>query len=311
MMRVLVTGGAGYVGSVLIPELLNRGFYVRCVDRLMYGGRGLLPCFIYPNFEFVRGDVLDPQLMAGALSDMDAVIHLAAIVGFPACNRDADLARKINLDGTVLVDQTRRPDQPLIYASTGSNYGAVVGQLCTEDTPLSPLTVYGETKTQAERHVMASGNATAFRFATAFGVSNRMRLDLLINDFVRQAVKDRNLIVYERTFKRTFIHVRDMARAFIFALENWDRVRDEVFNVGDERNNYSKADVAELLHTKLEFYLHYAEIGTDQDKRNYEVSYEKLRQLGFECQITVEDGVDELIRAFGVLDPTNTEFTNV
>jgi len=310
MKRILITGGAGYVGSVLTPALLNRGYHVRVLDNLAYGGRSLLPCFVYPNFEFVRGDVLDLPLLRRATEDVEVIIHLAAVVGSPACKRAPEVAKRVNVDGTIAVDSIRRKDQPIVYASTGSNYGALAGQLCTEDTPLSPLTVYGQTKTEAERGVMSSGNATALRFATAFGVSNRMRLDLMINDFVYQATKNRHLIIYEHAFKRTFIHVTDMVSAFIFCLENPQKVRDQVFNVGDEANNCSKLEVAEMIKQRADFHLHLAEIGQDEDLRNYEVSYEKMRRAGFRPKVSVPAGIDELLRAFAALDLPR-EFANV
>jgi nucleoside-diphosphate-sugar epimerase len=310
MKRILITGGAGYVGSMLTQSLLNRGYYVRVLDNLTYGGRGLLPCFIFPNFEFIRGDVLDLSVLRNAIDDADAIVHLAAIVGYPACKKSPELAKRVNVDGTIAVASIRRKDQHLIYASTGSNYGAVTGQLCTEETPLGPLTVYGQTKTEAERQAMSGGNATALRFSTAFGVSNRMRLDLLINDFVYQATKNHNLIIYEHAFKRTFIHVTDMVDAFIFCIENPQKVRDQVFNCGDEANNCSKLDVANMIREHVDFYLHLAEIGKDEDQRNYEVSFEKMRKAGFRPKVSVPAGVSELIRAFAALDVPR-EFANV
>jgi nucleoside-diphosphate-sugar epimerase len=309
-MRILVIGGAGYVGSVLVPHLLTRGHKVRVLDNLMYGGRGLLPAFAYPGFDFVKGSVLDEAKLTRALADADAVVHLAAIVGYPACKRDPRLAQEVNLDGTRLLDRLRSRDQPVLFASTESNYGAVVGSLCTEDTPLHPLSEYGVTKTAAERHLLAAGNVVCYRFATAFGVSSRMRFDLLVNDFVYQAKINKDLIIYERTFKRTFIHVRDMARAFAFALDHWTGVRDDVYNVGSEETNYSKEEIALLIRKKIDYYLHFAEIGTDEDRRNYEVSYAKIRGKGFKTEIGLEAGIEELITATDLLVVHN-EFSNV
>ena len=309
-MRILVTGGAGYVGSVLVPHLLGLGHRVRVLDNLRYGGRGLLPCFAYPGFDFVKGSVLDEAGLSHALNDIDAVIHLAAIVGYPACKREPRLAREVNVEGTRLLNQLRSKDQAVLFASTGSNYGAVVGSLCTEDTPLSPLSEYGVTKTEAERHLLDAGNALCYRFATAFGVSNRMRFDLLVNDFVYQAKINKDLILYERTFKRTFIHVRDIARAFAFALDDWTTMRDEAYNVGSETMNYSKEDVALLIKTKIDYYLHFAEIGKDEDERNYEVSYARIGSKGFKTEIDMNTGLDELISAVDML-VLNNEFSNV
>jgi len=309
-MRILVTGGSGYVGSVLVPHLLSQGHKVRVFDSLMYGGRGLLPCFAYSGFDFVKGSVLDEPKLKGALKDTDAVIHLAAIVGDPACKRDPRLAQETNLEGTRLLERLRSKDQPILFASTGSNYGAVVGSICTEETPLNPLSEYGVTKTAAERLLLDAGNVVCYRFATAFGVSSRMRFDLLVNDFVYQAKINKDLIIYERSFKRTFIHVRDMARAFAFALDNCAAMRDDVYNVGSEEMNYNKEDVALLIKKKVDYYLHFAEIGKDEDQRNYEVSYAKIRGKGFKTEIDMETGVDELIQAADMLVLRN-EFSNV
>jgi len=304
-MKILVTGGAGYVGSTLVPMLLSAGHEVLVLDNLMYGGGGILPLFGLDGFDFIRGDVTDAATLKRALRGRDAVIHLAAIVGYPACKREPDLAVKVNLEATRLLNALREPDQRVLFASTGSNYGAVVGELCTEETPLRPLSLYGETKTKAEQELLKGGNVVVFRFATAFGVSPRMRLDLLINDFVYAAVRNRNLLVYEATFKRTFIHVRDMARAFLFALEHYDRMRDHAWNVGSESNNYSKRDVAHLIRRYVDYYLHFAEVGTDEDQRNYVVSYEKIEAAGFRCKVSVEAGIRELIAAATALDVSN------
>jgi nucleoside-diphosphate-sugar epimerase len=309
-MKLLVTGGAGYVGCVLVPHLLAQGHQVRVLDNLMYGGRGLLACFADRRFEFVKATILDERRLRQSLDGVDAIIHLAGIVGYPACQRDPRLAQEVNLDGTRLVDQLRKRDQPIIFASTGSNYGAVVGALCTEDTPLNPLTEYGTTKTAAERHLLEAGNTVCYRFATAFGVSPRMRFDLLVNDFVYQAKVNKDLIIYERGFKRTFIHVRDMARAFAFALDNYPKLRDDVYNVGSEDMNYNKEEVAVLIKKRVDYYLHFAEIGKDEDQRNYEVSYAKIRGKGFTTEIDMETGIEELIRAVDLIGLKN-EYANV
>lgn len=304
-MKILVTGGAGYVGSTLVPLLLREGYEVLVLDNLVYGGGGILPLFGLPGFDFIRGDVCDAATLKRALRGADAVIHLAALVGYPACKREPEQAVKVNLEATRLLNALREPDQKVLYASTGSNYGAVVGELCTEDTPLRPLSLYGETKTKAEQELLKGRNAVVFRFATAFGVSSRMRLDLLINDFVYSAVRNRNLLIYEASFKRTFIHVRDMARAFLFGLEHYDLMVDNAFNVGTELNNYSKRDIAHLVQRHVDYYLHFADVGSDEDQRNYEVSYRKLEGLGFRCLTSVEDGVRELIAAASALDVSN------
>lgn len=309
-MNILVTGGAGYIGSVLVPELLRDGHKVRVLDNLMYGGQGLVPCLSNPNFEICIGDVRDEVQVKSALVGVDLIIHLAAIVGYPACKKQPLLAESTNFEATVLLDRLRSPKTPILYGSTGSNYGAVVGEVCTEQTPLSPVSIYGDTKTRAEQHLMSSGNVICYRFATAFGVSNRMRFDLLVNDFVYQAVRNKNITVYEKSFKRTFIHVLDIVRSFQFAINNFNVMDGNVFNVGSDSMNFSKEALANLVKKKVEFYLHFAEFGHDEDKRNYEVSYAKISKLGFNTQISMEEGINELIKAT-ILLPIVNQYSNV
>lgn len=309
-MKVLVTGGAGYVGSVLIPCLLERGYKVRVLDNLMYGGLGLLPHCLNPNFEFIQGDVRDPEAVREAIWDADVIIHLAAIVGYPACKKNPQLAEEVNLGGTLNLDRARSKSQMVIFASTGSNYGHVSEGLCTEETPLNPLSLYGVTKTEAEKRLLESGNVTVYRFATAFGLSPRLRLDLMINDFVYQAVVNRQLIVYEKDFRRTFIHVRDMARSFLFAIDHAAQTRDGVFNVGSESVNLTKEDVALMIREKVNYFLHFADIDKDEDQRNYAVSFCRIRDLGFELTVSVEQGVDELMRGFQLISIPNP-YSNV
>lgn len=307
-MKILVTGGAGYVGTTLIPQLLDRGHNVRVLDNLMFGGDPLLPFFSNMNFEFIRGDIRNLADIERAIVDCDVVIHLAAIVGYPACRQDPTLAKEVNIDGTRNLVEARISSQRLLFASTGSNYGSVE-EVCTEESPLNPLSLYGETKTQAEAILMESGNATTFRFATAFGLSPRLRLDLMINDFAFKAYTEGYLVVYEKDFLRTFIHVHDMGRAFLFALDNWSRTRNEIFNVGSESMNKSKQQICELLKSKTDFYVHYADVGEDADKRDYVVSYDKIGSLGYTTTKTIEQGIDELFRAFDALK-TSTEYSN-
>lgn len=307
---VFVTGGAGYVGCSLAGRLLQEGYRVTVFDNLMYGGRGLIPYFVFPDFRFIRGDIRDKEHLADAVKGADVIVHLAAIVGYPACKKDPHLAEQVNIEGTRNLLAVRAKSQLIIYASTGSNYGAYTGALCTEETPLNPLTLYGISKTKAEREVLDSGNAIAFRFATAFGVSNRMRLDLLINDFTYRALKEHSLILYEKAFKRTFIHVRDMAESFVFAIKNLEKMRNDVFNVGSERMNYNKEEIALKIQNRIPYYLHFADTGKDEDQRNYEVSYEKIRGLGLTTTIDVDQGIDELIRVYSVIE-AHSEYSNL
>jgi len=300
-MKLLVTGGAGYIGSVLVPLLLNQGHAVRVVDSLMYGGESLLPLFAHPGFEFVKGDIRDGRLMREAATGREAVIHLAAVVGYPACRRNPELAQAVNVEGSRSV-QRAADGRPVLFASTVSNYGSILDAVCTEETPLNPLSLYGTSKTEAERLLLEGGGAVAFRLATAFGVSARMRLDLLINAFAYQALTQQFLVVYERHVMRTFIHVRDAARAFLFALENLPAMLGQVFNVGSEAMNYSKEQICDMIGQRTRCYVHYADVGADPDQRNYVVGFRKIYDLGYRTTMSVEGGIDELLRALAVLE---------
>ncbi|UCB47399.1 MAG: NAD(P)-dependent oxidoreductase [Spirochaetota bacterium] len=308
-MKILITGGAGFVGTTLTPYLLEKGMEVCVFDNLMYGGNQLLPFFRNPDFEFIKGDVRNEEEIKAAVKGRDIIIHLAAIVGYPACRKEPRLARDVNVEGTKNLIKSLSKDQLVIYASTGSNYGKV-DDVCTEETPLNPLSLYGQTKTLAEYMLLEKCKTVAYRFATAFGVSPRLRLDLLINDFVYRALTEGYLIVYEKHFMRTFIHVFDMARAFLFAIENADRMVKEVYNVGSDSMNYSKEQICELIQKKISCYVHYASIGEDKDKRDYVVSYEKIKKVGYETTISVEEGIEELKRALYAVQ-IEKQYTNV
>ncbi len=308
-MQILITGGAGYVGTSLIPLLLARGHKVRVFDLLLWGGDPILPFFRNPDFSFVAGDIRDKEALRKVAADADVIVHLAAIVGYPACRKDPKLAETVNVDGTRNVIEVSRPDALILFGSTGSNYGAVE-EICTEDTPLNPLSLYGQTKTLAETMLLDTGRAIAYRFATAFGVSPRLRLDLLVNDFTWRGLSQGYLVVYEKHFMRTFIHVHDMGRSFIFAIDNADRMRGHVFNIGSNSMNYSKEDICRLIQAQVQCYVHYAEVGEDADKRNYVVSYEKVNALGYDTTISVEQGVAELARALKAVN-FKTPYTNV
>ncbi len=298
MEKILVTGGAGFVGSVLMNHLLQEGYRVKGLDNLMYDQTSHIPLFINKNFEFIKSDIRSKRTVREALRDADMIIHLAAIVGAPACLVNPRLARETNVLGSRNVNQLRSKTQALIYASTGSVYGALE-KICTEKSPTKPLSVYGKTKLIAEKEILEKGNSTALRFATGFGISHRLCLDfLLINDFVYQACATKQLIVYEKHARRTFIHVQDMARSYLFTLQNFKKMNGEAFNVGSEKMNYTKGEVALKIREKIPFYLYFAEIGEDEDKRDYEVSYEKIRKLGFETKVSLDEGIEELVKAF-------------
>ncbi len=301
-MRVLVTGGAGYVGCAVVPELLEAGHHVVVLDSLRKGGLGLLSCAANPRFRFVHGDVRDERVVKEALSGADVIVHMAAIVGFPACAKDPVLARTTNVDGTLNLIRQRSLQQSIVYPSSLSNYGTVVGQMCTEEMDPVPITLYGITKLESEKRLLEAGNAVVFRPATAFGVSPQMRLDLLFNEFVYRAIKERHLVVYQPYYVRAFIHVGDFARATRFAIERLDQMRDQIYNLGSESLNLTKGELAERIRAKVEFALQISEDGEDPDKRNYRVDFSKLTNAGFRVEMGVDEGIEELIRAFSLVD---------
>ncbi|MGH2355251.1 MAG: NAD-dependent epimerase/dehydratase family protein [Chloroflexota bacterium] len=301
MAKVLITGGAGYVGAVVTGAFLDAGHTVTVLDSLGGGGQGLLGYVPNPRFRFQRGDVRDPRAATAAVWGQDAIVHLAAVVGFGACNADPHRAESVNVGGTRTLLAARQPGQTLLYASTGSVYGAVPDGLCHEGIDPAPLSLYGRTKLEAERMVLDAGNAVAFRFATAFGMSPRMRVDLLVNEFVYAAKRRGFLVVYDKDARRTFVHVRDMARAFLFGLEHGSAIAGEVYNAGSERLNLTKEAIARLILARHRYFLTYGPIGADEDRRDYAVSYAKLRALGFDTQVGIEEGIDELLRGVDLL----------
>jgi nucleoside-diphosphate-sugar epimerase len=300
-MRILLTGGAGYIGSVLVGSLLREGHSVRVIDLLRRGGQGLLGYCANPAFEFVFGDICDPAALSRALEGADAVVHLAALVGYPACQREPGLARLTNVTGTEALLAARRPGQRLIFASTVSVYGAVPEGTCSEETAPEPVSLYGETKAEAERAVLAAGNSVCLRFATAYGVSPCMRDDLLIHTFVRDAVHSSMLIVYEPDALRSFVHVIDIARSITFVLRQWNDVRGEIYNVGDQSLCLSKRQICQRIMPYLAFEMHFVEFDADQDCRDYSVSFDSLSKKGFCARIRFDDSLRELALAYQLI----------
>jgi nucleoside-diphosphate-sugar epimerase len=296
MKKVLITGGAGYVGTTLIPLLLERNYQVTVIDSLIFNnGDRLIPFLSNKNFKLVKGDVRNLELLKSLVKNKDVVIHLAAYVGFPICRLKGEKeSYSVNTQATQDLVDMLEENQYLLFGSTGSNYGEVIG-LCTEETQLNPLSIYGKTKTDAERIVMSRENSTAFRFATAFGISPRMRLDLLVNDLTYKAVTEGYAVIYESHFLRTFIHVRDLARSFTFAIDNHEVMKSNVYNVGSNKMNHTKREVCELINKEIpEAFFHHASIKEDPDKRNYKVSYDKINSLGFEVEVDLKAGIKEI-----------------
>tara|TARA_R100000234_G_scaffold115976_2_gene92508 strand:+ start:24624 stop:25553 length:930 start_codon:yes stop_codon:yes gene_type:complete len=302
--KIFITGGAGYIGSTLIPQLLQRDYDVTVYDNLRSGGDGIIHNFLHPRFKFIKGDILDKPLLWKSMKEHDVVIHLAAIVGYTACRKDEDYSYKVNHWGTKNVIDGLDGEQLLLFGSTGSNYGTIEG-ICTEESELNPLSIYAKSKTLAEQEVLKYDNSIAYRFATAFGISPRLRLDLLINDLSYSAFTQKYIAVYESHFMRTFIHIKDIARSFRFAIENSDKMKNEVYNVGSWDMNYSKRDVCEMIRQKTDCYVHYADFDGDADKRDYVVSYDKISKLGFNCKYTVEEGIDDLLKIFPIVKIDN------
>lgn len=303
MQKILITGGAGYLGSILTEHLLVRGYKVTVLDNLMYGEQSLFHLCANPDFDFVFGDARNEELVASLIAKADVLIPLAAIVGAPCCKLDPLMATSVNLDAIRMINRLRSPSQLIVYPTTNSGYGTKSGDLfCTEETPLEPITLYGRTKSDAEAVVLDSANAITLRLATVFGMSPRMRMDLLVNHFVYAALTDRYIVIFEKDFKRNYIHIRDVANCFIHCIENATSMIGRPYNVGLDKANLSKEELALQIKEHLpEFFVHFSEIGSDPDKRNYIVSNQRLREAGFEAQYPLDAGIRELIKGYRLL----------
>jgi len=310
-MRILVTGGAGYLGSVLCEHLLNAGYQVKVVDNLVYQQPSLLYLCAHPHFQFVFGDARDEALMSGLIKEADVLLPLAAIVGAPACDRDPWLARSVNLEAVQLIKRLRRPQQLIIFPTTNSGYGTSSGDVfCTEDTPLNPISLYGQTKVKAEAELLETPNVITLRLATVFGVSPRMRLDLLVNNFVYAAFKNGYLVIFEKQFKRNYIHIRDVADCFVHCIRNAQRMVGRPYNVGLDEANLSKEELALKIKKYVpDLFIHFAEVGSDPDKRNYIVSNNRLRESGFEAKRSLDEGIQELLKGYRMFG--RAQFGNV
>lgn len=301
--HVLVTGGAGYIGSILCDYLLDAGYRVTVLDSLLYREGSLFHLAAHPNFNFVRGDARSESTLRGLLPNVDAIIPLAAIVGAPACDLDPWLAESTNLGAIQILNRLRSPRQLVVYPTTNSGYGTKTGDVyCTEETPLEPISLYGRTKSDAEAELLGSPNAVTLRLATVFGLSPRMRLDLLVNHFVYAALMDRYLVIFEKDFKRNYIHIRDVAEAFLHCLTHSEAMVGRPYNAGLDAANLSKEELALKIKEYVpNFYIHFAEFGSDPDKRNYIVSNQRLREAGFEARRSLDDGIQELLKGYAML----------
>ena len=310
-MRVLVTGGAGYIGAILVPEFLKAGHEVVVVDNFMYGQPSLLDCCFDDRLTVVRGDVRDKRVMGEAVRKADVIVPLACLVGAPICERKPEESRSINLDAVKMLLDLSSRQQMVLSPTTNSGYG--VGQkdqFCTEDTPMNPVSLYGRLKVELERHLLDSGHAISLRLATVFGVSPRMRLDLLVNDFTYRAVTDRFLVLFEAHFKRNYIHVRDVASAFLHALDRWDIMKGQAYNVGLSSANLSKLELCQEIQKQVpDFCFLESAVGRDPDQRNYIVSNAKIEKTGYEPRVSLERGIQELIKGYQVI--RRNQFSNV
>ncbi len=309
--NILVTGGAGYIGSVLVPELLKSGFGVTVLDNFMYGQNSLFGCCTYDRFSVVKGDARDEVILRPLLKNADYIIPLAALVGAPLCEKDKIGALTINKDAIASVIKLSSKKQKIIIPTTNSGYG--IGEkncFCTENTPLKPVSLYGKVKIEAEKLAIERGNAISLRLATVFGMSPRMRIDLLVNDFTYRAVKDRFVVVFQGHYKRNFIHIADVARAFIHAISNFDKMKNEPYNVGLSDANLSKLELCARIKSVVPNFIYLeAKIGKDPDKRDYIVSNEKIEKTGFRPVHSLEKGIQELVKGYQMI--TNKLYSNI
>lgn len=314
---ILITGASGYLGSVLIDYLFlhyeSQFNKIIAIDNLLYKQTSLTQYIHNPKFEFYKASVLEYNKILPLVKKADIIIPLACIVGMPACKKYPSTTVEVNQKAIEWLAQITEDNQQIIFPTTNSGYG--IGQdniYCTEETPLLPISLYGETKVNAEQALLDRGNAVTLRLATVFGVSSRMRLDLLVNDFVYKAMKDKYIVLFEADFKRNFIHIRDVARTFVFAIENFELMKGQCYNVGLSSANLSKRELCEEIKKQIpDFYIGESEINEDPDKRNYIVSNEKLEKLGWMPLTSLQDGITELIKAYPIISESNNNFTNL
>lgn len=300
MSKILVTGGAGYIGSILVPQLVLEGHEVVVFDKFLRSQTSLLYFTRFQNLEVIKGDVRDAAAVKSALRGVEYILALAAVVGMPACDADPIAAKTTNTEAIHMLLKLRSHNQRIIFPCTNSGYG--IGEkdiFCTEDTLLRPISLYGQTKVEAEKAILDAGNSISLRLATVFGVSPAMRTDLLVNYLVLRAVTDGYVVLFEAHFKRNYVYIRDVAQAFLYCINNWDRMKNEVYNAGLSEANLSKEQLCQEIKRQVpKFYFHEAPVGEDVDKRNYIVSNTKIEKAGFKATTSLQDGIAELIKAY-------------
>ena len=310
-MRILVTGGAGYIGSILVPTLLQDGHEVTVLDTFGDGGIQLAEACQFSGFNPIRGDARDERILDELVPKADLLVPLAALVGAPLCARDQVGARTVNRDAVIALVNRASKAQMIVYPTTNSGYGiGSEGIFCTEDTPLNPISLYGTTKVEAEKAILDAGIGVTLRLATVFGISPRMRIDLLVNDFTYRAVTDRAVVIFEGHAKRNYIHVRDVAGAFQHAVSNYLTMRGQPYNVGLSDANLSKLELCEIIRQQIPgFTFLEAPIGEDPDKRDYIVSNAKIEATGWRPAWSLPVGIQELIKGYRMI--RNLRFSNV
>ncbi len=309
--HILVTGGAGYIGSILVPELLNLGYRVTVLDNFMYDQNSLAHVCSNPNFKIVNGDVRIESVLTPLLKEADVVIPLAAMVGAPLCNKDPVGATSINKDSVFMLLKKVSKNQRILMPTTNSAYGTGAdNHLFTEESPLNPISLYAKDKVFVEQELMKFENAISYRLATVFGMSPRMRIDLIVNDFVYRAFNDKAVVLFEQHFKRNFIHVRDVVSAFIHGITNFDKMKNQIYNVGLSDANISKLELCQHIQKYIPAFVYVeAPIGKDPDQRNYIVSNDKIEKTGFKPKVSLDLGIQELIKGFTMI--RNRKYGNV
>ncbi len=307
MDKILITGGSGFIGSVLTKLLLENNYKVTVIDSLIYNQDSLNYCCNHDNFEFIRGDICNFELINKYISKSDIIIPLAAIVGAPACDKNKELTKLVNFDAHVNIINNSSKNQMIIFPNTNSGYGiGKNNELCDETSPLNPVSLYGKLKVEIEKVFLNNNNAIALRLATVFGVSPRMRTDLLVNNFVLKAVTDKYLVLFEQNFRRNYIHIQDIANTFLFCIKNFERMKNQAYNVGLSSANLTKRELAEKIKTHIpELLIQASNIGKDPDKRDYIVSNKKLEDLGWKPLFSLDRGINELIRCYKFLNFSN------